>query len=166
MADTQLLKLLRDAGDDAQIPLELWRVSHDDENPDLSGVDISGLVFRRASTAGSLSRVNLTGATYRNGSWVVIAGSNCEGADLSGTPLSYLDWANLKGTKLDGCTIQETTARGAQFDDKTSFVGTKVDRLDLTGATGLDLERFKQEVAYPASVVLPDGTTWQKPPPT
>lgn len=161
MADTTLLEALKQP----HAVIKSWR---DQGKPlDLSGEDLDALRIWDATGGENYADFTLSRATLRDHQWIdSLENAQCEGTDFSGSTISGIKGADLRGAKLDNCTVRDTKAPGTQFDAHTSFVDAIFRQVDLTGATGLDTERFKHEVLKAENVTLPDGTSWQKPPPT
>ncbi len=73
-----------------------------------------------------------------------LSGSSLVSVNLSG---SYLSECNLKGARLDWATLNDALLDNVQFDNKTSFLGVDLHKVNFTLATLLyDLALSQQRI--------------------
>lgn len=78
-----------------------------------------------------LAKIHLTSKDLKN---VDLYASDLSCADLSKSDLtaSQLSEANIKGTKFDWCKMDDVILDNTEFDNKTSFLGVNVSRINFT----------------------------------
>lgn len=124
-----------------------WRQDHPTVTPDLSGLDLGGLVLESTD----FSSCNLQGVKFVR---AYLGRCNCTAADLTGADFegaslvdrcsladAVLDQTHLQGTCFSECDLRGATFHGADLRG-SSFVGCNCTDLQLDPEADLSLTDF------------------------